>query len=410
MFPMWSRHVVRLVALTAFTTSCSVTVAPITDGSPSTAASDSDGPNEDSTASASLPPESVSPDDWQAVFNASKGSIVRIDTTVCDETGAMGSGFLVDEHLVMTAAHVVDGARTISVRTEDGSPTTAVVIGTAPENDVALLRVGDLGAAGALTLDTDLPSRGEGLAIIGYPLQADTLVISQGIMSGNPKPVDYGDQQVDSVFVTDAATNPGNSGGPVLNHRGEVVGLVSGGQEWADDEHQRPVDGSNYVVPAEDLDRWFGSWSTRTSPSSPATCEEDADTVPAADDDFPVTVVPDDPVAYEFAQKLYTLGVSINVGSYSSAFHLYSERLQDVVGGLDAWSDGVRTSYWRELTVNEIDVSGSDYVINATVRTEQDATYGPDGLECSVWTIDYTFIPSPDGWRIDKAKGSAVGC
>lgn len=346
---------------------------------------------------------------WDGVFRQAAPAIVRIDTTSCDGSGTTGTGFVVGPDLVMTAAHVVADARAVSARAESALPREATPIGIAPDNDVALLRTSSAVAVPPLEFETELPERGAGLAVIGYPLLAETLQISEGVMSGNPEPVDYDNQHVDEAFLTDAATNPGNSGGPVIDRLGRVVGLVSGSHVWDDAEHNRPVQGRNFVVPARDLQPRVAEWGAQTA-SLTAACEDDVAPPQPNVEEISVGILSDHPLAATFAQTLHTFGLAVNAGSYRSAFNLYSPRLQDRVGGLEEWSAGMQTSYWRIVRVLSVTEGVDDYTVAAAVRTEQAAHFGPDNQTCSDWNLDYRFVPSADGWLIDSATGTAVPC
>ncbi len=357
------------------------------------------------TAKSSAPPSPpASKAGWESVFAVAGPAVVRIDVTQCEGSGGSGSGFVVAPDLIMTAAHVVAGARTVSVRGEAGSLQAAEVIGIAPENDVALVRLASPSSATPLSFATELPDRGSSMAVVGFPLYAETLQISEGIMSGLPRPVEYSDQSVEEAFVTDAATNPGNSGGPVLDRDGRVLGLVSGGQVWEgwDPETRIPVQGTNYVVPAKDLQPYLALWADRTD-SLAAPCADEVEA--PGDASIAVEVSADDPWAADFAQALYTHGLSINAGSYASAFSEFTPRLQGVMGGLQTWSQGLATSYWRAIVVTDTEELPEETKVSATITTNQESQWGPDGHTCSVWSLVYDFVPAETGWQIDAVHG-----
>lgn len=366
------------------------------------------------TVTVTAPDGDVSPQPaghWEPIVQSAAPAVVRIDTTDCEASGGMATGFLVGDGLVMTAAHVVKGAATISVRTEDGEPSSAVIWGIAENNDAALLSVPALSSPATLQLADALPVRGAELAVLGFPLWANTVQVSNGLMSGLPDSVDYADQHVDAAFTTNAETNGGNSGGPVLDATGNVVGMISGGQNWEDADHSRPVEGRNYVIPSTDLRPWLEKWSSAQVEVPLESCETDVEPgYPTESADYPVIINTDHPMAAEFAQKLYTFGLSINSGSYESAFHLYDEDLQARVGGLAGWSTGMTSSYWLRLTILDVVQDGDSYQVDIALRTNQAADRGPDGQTCSDWTLEYTFVPSARGWLVHEAKGEAVAC
>jgi serine protease Do len=137
----------------------------------------------------------------------------------------LGSGFIVSaDGLILTNAHVVDGAKEIVVRLTDRREFRARLVGTDPKTDVAVLRIE---ATGLPTVRLGDPSRvkvGEPVLAIGSPFGLENTVTS-GIVSAKSRSLP------DDTFVpflqTDVAVNPGNSGGPLFNARGEVIGINS---------------------------------------------------------------------------------------------------------------------------------------------------------------------------------------
>ncbi len=144
-------------------------------------------------------------------------SVVRVET----DTGS-GSGVIVDPNgRILTAAHVIDQAKTITVVLSDDRSVVAEIRGRDDEADVALLSV-SLGALRAATIGSSQNLRvGEEVAAKGSPLGLDRTV-TRGIVSALRLLPDG-----TKLIQTDAAINTGNSGGPVVNMRGEVVGISS---------------------------------------------------------------------------------------------------------------------------------------------------------------------------------------
>jgi len=152
---------------------------------------------------------------------------------------SQGSGFVYDARgFLLTAAHVVEGAGEVAVRLPNRRPMLAVVAQTSRSIDVAALRVGEEGLP-FIPLAAGRPRVGEEIVVLGYPL-ADVigvgdLTVTRGIVSRVL--VDQG------LLQFDASVNPGNSGGPVLNNRGEAVGIVA---SWL-----RGAAGINFAVLSE---------------------------------------------------------------------------------------------------------------------------------------------------------------
>ncbi len=139
-----------------------------------------------------------------------------------------GSGFVLDQqgHIV-TSEHVVDGASTVTVRLAGGRRTEARVVGTDPASDIALLRV-DVPASELHPLplgDSDTVAVGDPVVAIGNPLGLERS-LTAGVVSGVNRTIDGpGGASIAGAIQTDAALNPGNSGGPLLDARGRVIGI-----------------------------------------------------------------------------------------------------------------------------------------------------------------------------------------
>lgn len=136
---------------------------------------------------------------------------------------SQGTGFVHDAGgLVATALHVVEGAREVVVRLPGQRPMLALVQQTSASFDLAVLRLPQAGLP-FIPLATQLPRPGEEIVVLGYPLARDIGFDDLTVTRGTVSRVLVGE----GLLQFDAAVNPGNSGGPVFNLRGEVVGVVS---------------------------------------------------------------------------------------------------------------------------------------------------------------------------------------
>jgi serine protease Do len=137
----------------------------------------------------------------------------------------VGSGFIVgSDGIVLTNAHVVDGADEVTVRLTDRREFKAKVLGTDRTTDVAVLKI-DAKSLPAVKIGNPEATRvGEWVVAIGTPYGLDNTVTS-GIVSAKGRSLP-GDSAVPFI-QTDAAVNPGNSGGPLFNMKGEVIGINS---------------------------------------------------------------------------------------------------------------------------------------------------------------------------------------
>lgn len=142
-----------------------------------------------------------------------------------------GSGFIVDEEgHVLTNYHVVGSANRIEVYLPDGSMAVAQVVGTAPTLDLALLRVELTGSDGVGPLplgDSDAVAAGQKVIAVGHPLALhNTLTV--GVVSAVHRSLTSGPLELEGALLqTDAAINPGSSGGPLLDSSGEVIGIAT---------------------------------------------------------------------------------------------------------------------------------------------------------------------------------------
>jgi serine protease Do len=136
-----------------------------------------------------------------------------------------GSGFVVDPRgYILTNHHVVPGASRIRVRLADKRELTAVLVGSDPSTDLALLKVDAQDLPAVPLGDSDRLRVGEWVCAIGNPYRFDHSV-TVGVVSSKGRKI--WDASFDSYIQTDAAINPGNSGGPLINGAGEAVGISS---------------------------------------------------------------------------------------------------------------------------------------------------------------------------------------
>jgi putative serine protease PepD len=164
-----------------------------------------------------------------ALYKREKDAVVEVHTTT-EQGSATGSGFVIDKqgHIV-TNEHVVEGATKVTVQFADQSEVQATIVGTDPSTDIAVLKVDrpasrltPLSFASAGSLEV-----GDPVVAIGSPFGLDG-TLTTGVVSGLGRKIEAPNGfTIENAVQTDAALNHGNSGGPLLDLQGRVVGVAA---------------------------------------------------------------------------------------------------------------------------------------------------------------------------------------
>ncbi|MDA7416434.1 trypsin-like peptidase domain-containing protein [Xenophilus arseniciresistens] len=176
------------------------------------------------------------------------------------EERGVGTGVvIVDNGTILTNLHVVAGSQRIKVTFHDGTESDATVTGAQPENDLAVLQAKKLPddlIAATMRSTADLRP-GDQVAAVGFPFGIGPSV-SAGVVSGLKRSFrsPEGKQELGNLIQFDAAANPGNSGGPLVNMDGEVLGIVTA---ILNPTQQRTFIGIGFAVPIENAASAAGS-------------------------------------------------------------------------------------------------------------------------------------------------------
>jgi S1-C subfamily serine protease len=198
-----------------------------------------------------------------ALVAKTRSGVVRIEANTCG-SGSIGTGFLVGRRLVATVDHVVQGATSITLKQGGRAVATGTVIGEDPTRDIALVRSSNPLRGTVLPLATRAPQLGETVAAMGFPLGLP-LTVTKGSVSGLQRTIPIDGVNRRGMVQTDAAVNPGNSGGPLLSvDTGDVVGLVDLGTNQAN--------GIAFAVSAQVAQPLLQAWQTAPQPVSTTAC------------------------------------------------------------------------------------------------------------------------------------------
>lgn len=204
----------------------------------------------------------VSPEGSQTprmVYENNAQSVVAVSSTVQStvygqtrEGTSSGSGFIIStDGYVVTNCHVVEGATAVTVTVSTGDEYEATIIGSDSVNDVALLKVEASGLPAVKIGSSDKLAIGDMVCAIGNPLGSLTATLTVGYVSGKDRQVTT-DNSTINMIQTDAAINSGNSGGPLFNMYGEVVGITSAKYSGTTSSGAS-IEGISFAIPIDDV-------------------------------------------------------------------------------------------------------------------------------------------------------------
>ena len=165
---------------------------------------------------------------------------------------ASGSGFIISEDgYIITNNHVVSGAETLTVIMTSGEEYEAQLIGTDAENDVALIKIDATDLPTVSIGDSDDIEVGEQVAAIGNPLGELTNTLTVGYVSALDREINENGTPI-SMFQTDCVINSGNSGGPIFDMHGNVIGITTAKYSSSGSSTSASIEGIGFCIPIND--------------------------------------------------------------------------------------------------------------------------------------------------------------
>ena len=199
----------------------------------------------------------------EEIYAANLGAAVGVNGDVTTNAwgytvrnAVSGSGFVISSNAtssyIVTNYHVINNVQDIKVFFANGTSYDATLVGGEQENDIAVLKV-DAGNLQTVTLgDSDALNVGENVYAIGNPLGELTFTFTGGYVSAKDRSVTMSDGTVMNMLQTDTAINNGNSGGPLFNEYGQVIGIVSA-KLSSSSSSEASVEGLGFAIPINDV-------------------------------------------------------------------------------------------------------------------------------------------------------------
>ncbi|MCI9264138.1 MAG: PDZ domain-containing protein [Oscillospiraceae bacterium] len=195
------------------------------------------------------------------VYASNVGSTVGITTELVTTNfwgqtvkgAAAGSGFVVSrDGYILTNYHVIKGASSIQVAFVDGTTYDATLVGGEEPNDIAVLKIETQGLTPVVLGDSDNLVVGEQVCAIGNPLGELTFTFTSGYVSAKDRSITMESGEIMNMLQTDTAINSGNSGGPLFNMYGQVIGITTA-KYSSSSSSSASVEGIGFAIPINDV-------------------------------------------------------------------------------------------------------------------------------------------------------------
>lgn len=195
------------------------------------------------------------------VYAANVNSVVGITTQITTNVwgqqvaqAASGSGFVISaDGYILTNYHVIEDATSVSVTFKNGDKYPATIVGGEADNDVAVLKIDATGLTPVVMGNSSDLVVGQQVAAIGNPLGEMTFSQTVGYVSALDKPLTMSDGTVLNVLQTDCAINAGNSGGPLFNMYGQVIGITNAKYSRSSGSNEASIEGICFAIPIDDV-------------------------------------------------------------------------------------------------------------------------------------------------------------
>jgi len=337
------------------------------------------------------------------MFERVRSGVVRIQTVGCEST-SVGTGFLIGDRLVATVAHVVDGAMAISVRGDNGV-VRGTVVGMDTKRDVAIIRLeptreGNLLTGYHFAQSSALPKIGQDVYVLGYPM-GEPLTFKHGSVTSVNRELELEDKTIRGTFQHDALVSSGNSGGPVVDAAGTVVGLHEAGRVIrlplaGGEVAEVPAQGTHYAIPAATAAPLLAGWAAGPVPVPSATCGWTTEPLLKVQ-----STHPEAPVISLTLRAYYAL---LNDQDYVGAWPYLSPSTQEKTGGFNAYVTGMKDSEISNAVL--VSIARESLLadkVTVTFTSHQDAAAGPSGQTCTNWHLQYSMNIESGYWRIGSA-------
>jgi len=294
---------------------------------------------------------------------------------------------------VATVDHVTDEATNITLK-QDGVPVaTGTVVGEDQDRDVALVEASRSLTGHIFKLATRSPELGENVAAIGFPLGLP-LTVTKGSVSGLDRTIPIDGISRARLVQTDAAVNPGNSGGPLISQEtGEVIGLVDLGATQAN--------GLAFAVSAEVAAPLLAAWRAAPQAAPRPACSpppEEPHSTPEAS--YPTSA------AAEIVNTLDRHFGEVEEGDYSAAWQDFTPDEAEHLKGEQTWIEGQKAAAPQHFVLNvQPELTSATTATASIVEFKTNSTNG-----CQEWQGHWSMIREGQEWKIALAELSPSGC